>query len=63
MRITNHEIQDNGNGFSLSEARAKNSFGLKTIYERVRILNGVLSIKSKISLGTKITAKIPKKNV
>lgn len=56
-------IQDNGNGFSLSEARAKNSFGLKTIYERVRILNGVLSIKSKISLGTKITAKIPKKNV
>ncbi|WP_156112398.1 sensor histidine kinase [Lacinutrix jangbogonensis] len=52
-------IEDNGKGFDLTNAKIKNSLGLKTIYERIRILKGELTIDSKLKKGTKITAQIP----
>ena len=55
-------IQDNGKGFDASNAKKQNSLGLKTIYERIRILNGELTIDSKPYKGTTITAKLPLNN-
>ena len=55
-------IQDNGKGFDASNAKKQNSLGLKTIYERIRILNGELTIDSKPNKGTTITAKLPLNN-
>jgi signal transduction histidine kinase len=55
-------IKDNGKGFDVSKAKNKNSLGLKTIYERIRILKGELNIYSNIEKGTRIEAKIPVKN-
>ena len=52
-------IQDNGKGFDLNNAKTKNSLGLKTINERIRILKGELVIDSKLGKGTLITAQIP----
>ena len=56
-------IQDNGKGFDVINAKKKNSLGLKTIYERIRILKGELTIDSKPKQSTIITAKIPLSNV
>lgn len=50
-------ISDNGKGFNSSVF--KNSLGLKTMEERIRILKGTLSIKSRIDQGTTIIAQIP----
>ncbi|WP_034057964.1 sensor histidine kinase [Lacinutrix jangbogonensis] len=55
-------IQDNGKGFDVTRAKKQNSLGLKTIYERIRILKGELTIESKPNQGTLTTAKIPLKN-
>ena len=52
-------IEDRGKGFDLTNQKIKNSLGLKTIYERIRILKGELTIDSKLKKGTKITAQIP----
>ncbi|MBT8237107.1 MAG: sensor histidine kinase, partial [Croceitalea sp.] len=52
-------ITDNGKGFNVLNAKAKNSLGLKTLYERIHILNGDLNIDSQINKGTKITATFP----
>ncbi|WP_161804639.1 ATP-binding protein [Lacinutrix himadriensis] len=54
-------IEDNGKGFHLTHAKIKNSLGLKTIYERIRILKGELTIDSNPKKGTIITAQIPVK--
>ncbi|SHH65433.1 sensor histidine kinase [Winogradskyella jejuensis] len=53
------QIKDNGKGFDVSSARIKNSLGLKTLEERIRFLNGELTIESKNNQGTTTTAKIP----
>ncbi len=55
-------IKDNGNGFDVITAKKNNSLSLKTIYERIRILKGELTIDSKPNTGTTITAIIPIKN-
>ncbi len=55
------EITDNGKGFEVSQAQLKNSLGLKTLAERIKIIGGTLSIKSTHKKGTTITALIPKK--
>lgn len=55
-------IKDNGKGFDAINAQKQNSLGLKTIYERIRILKGELNIDSKPNKGTTITAKIPINN-
>jgi two-component sensor histidine kinase len=55
-------IQDNGKGFDATKAQKQHSLGLKTMYERIRILDGELTIDSKPNQGTIIVAKIPLKN-
>ncbi|MFK7747884.1 MAG: ATP-binding protein [Kordia sp.] len=55
-------IQDNGKGFDVSDKQKQHSLGLKTMYERIRILDGELTIDSKPNKGTIIVAKIPLKN-
>ncbi len=52
-------IEDNGCGFTNISTLRSESLGLKTMAERIRILNGTLSIYSKVGHGTKVTAKIP----
>ncbi|MDP5106644.1 MAG: histidine kinase [Polaribacter sp.] len=55
-------ISDNGKGFDVNDSKKKNSLGLKTIFERIRILEGKLSIDSKLDLGTSFIFSIPVKN-
>ncbi|MGJ8683504.1 MAG: ATP-binding protein [Nonlabens sp.] len=55
------EIRDNGTGFKVTEKEGNNSLGLKTLKERIRILNGLLSIESEPNKGSFITATIPLK--
>ncbi|KAF0139522.1 MAG: putative periplasmic ligand-binding sensor domain protein [Stygiobacter sp.] len=55
-------IEDNGKGFDLDEKEMEQKFreglGLKSISERVRLLDGVLNISSGKEKGTKITITI-----
>ncbi|MFC7358294.1 histidine kinase [Jejudonia soesokkakensis] len=51
-------IKDNGKGFEVSEKIKQNSLGLKTMTERIRILNGTLAIDSKLGKGTVLLAEI-----
>lgn len=55
-------ISDNGQGFDVNDSKKKNSLGLKTIFERIRIMNGNLSIDSKPNNGTSFIFSIPVKN-
>jgi signal transduction histidine kinase len=55
-------ISDNGKGFDVNESKKKNSLGLKTIFERIRIMKGNLSIDSTLDLGTSFIFSIPVKN-
>ena len=55
-------ISDNGKGFDVAESKNKNSLGLKTIFERIKIMKGKLSIDSKINNGTSFILSIPLKN-
>lgn len=52
-------LSDNGKGFNIDGKLMSHSLGLKTITERIKILNGTLFINSKPGNGTIITAKIP----
>jgi len=58
-------IEDNGTGFDLQEgiekASQENRLGLLGMQERVRMLNGTLSIKSAPQKGTRIFIEIPLK--
>lgn len=52
-------IQDDGVGFDLAEAKVTRGLGLSSLCERVRLINGELSIKSQQGEGTIITVKAP----
>jgi signal transduction histidine kinase len=52
-------IKDNGQGFQTNKGMLQNSLGLKTMAERIHILKGSFSIKSKKEVGTTIFVKIP----
>jgi two-component system sensor histidine kinase DegS len=54
-------IKDNGIGFDFEKIKVKlkNHFGLSVLQERVRLLDGVLNIESKVGTGTTITIYIP----
>ena len=52
-------IQDDGIGFDLAEARVTPGLGLSSLHERVRLINGELSIQSQPGKGTVITVKAP----
>ena len=52
-------VQDNGIGFDLTEARKTPGLGLSSMGERVRIIAGEFSIKSRPGEGTLITVRVP----
>ena len=55
-------IADNGKGFNLEDSKKQNTLGLKTIFERIKILEGQLSIDSQLNTGTNFILTIPVKN-
>lgn len=52
-------IEDNGNGFDISQARKEGHFGLIGLNERARLLHGTLDIASLIGSGTVIEVTVP----
>jgi PAS domain S-box-containing protein len=52
-------IEDNGEGFDLDGARKKGGLGLISIEERVRLLNGSVSIRSEPGKGSTLEILIP----
>jgi signal transduction histidine kinase len=59
--VTSVQIKDDGKGFDYEEYQKKDSkgIGLSNIYRIVKLLNGYIEIKSKISDGTEIYLSIP----
>jgi signal transduction histidine kinase/ligand-binding sensor domain-containing protein len=55
-------IEDNGKGFDVNVAKMKKGFGLKGLYERVKMLHGELIIDSHEHSGTTLKITIPLKD-
>ena len=52
-------IRDAGVGFDLEATRANRGLGLISMQERLKLLNGTLSIESQLQHGTTIRASVP----
>jgi signal transduction histidine kinase len=52
-------VNDNGHGFDTGAVGARPSLGHASMEERIRVLGGRLSIKSKSGLGTTVSAWVP----
>ncbi|WP_298514055.1 sensor histidine kinase [uncultured Kordia sp.] len=52
-------INDNGKGFDIDSKRKSISLGIKTLFERARIINASIDLESNIGKGTKLTVSIP----
>lgn len=52
-------IEDTGVGFDLEEAKGHGGLGLVSMEERVRLVNGTLSIASRKGHGTRIALSVP----
>jgi PAS domain S-box-containing protein len=55
------QVEDNGKGFDVETAlnNTRTSLGLKSIRDRVKLLNGTLTIESAPGRGSTITIKLP----
>jgi signal transduction histidine kinase len=52
-------VSDSGVGFDSEAAKASRGLGLLSMEERLRLLNGTLSIESRPQFGTTIHARVP----
>lgn len=52
-------VEDNGQGFDISQNIGSESFGLMGMRERMNLLKGEVSIKSEIGQGTRVFIKLP----
>jgi PAS domain S-box-containing protein len=52
-------VSDSGAGFDIDAAKASQGLGLISMEERLKILNGTLSIESQLHRGTTIHARVP----
>ena len=52
-------VADAGAGFDAGAPRDRASLGLRSMQERVRLVNGRLSVASKIGEGTRVQANVP----
>ncbi|MEO0330989.1 MAG: sensor histidine kinase, partial [Bacteroidota bacterium] len=52
-------VEDDGVGFDLATARAKDSLGLRSLESRAKYINGTLSIDAVLSQGTTVTIEAP----
>ena len=63
FRVESNEIyltvRDSGNGFDLAEAMRGRGLGLTSMKERLKMVNGNLSIDSQLQSGTTIQARVP----
>jgi PAS domain S-box-containing protein len=53
-------VTDSGTGFDVRGASQGKGLGLTSMRERVRLLNGTISIESKVGTGTTVHARIPR---
>ncbi|HTM39245.1 MAG TPA: MASE1 domain-containing protein [Terriglobales bacterium] len=56
-------VVDSGSGFDVGAASQGKGLGLTSMRERVRLLNGTISIVSKVGTGTAIHARIPRSEI
>jgi signal transduction histidine kinase len=59
MCVLSREIVDYGSGFDVLSASRNGSLGLVSMEERVRFVGGELDVSSKLSVGTRISVRIP----
>ena len=52
-------VEDNGDGVHLDDAVKRGGLGLISMEERVRLVNGKLTIQSQPGKGTTVTAFVP----
>ena len=52
-------VTDLGKGFDISSAMMGQGLGLKSMRERVKLMNGLLTIESEPNCGTTILARVP----
>lgn len=52
-------VTDNGTGFLTDSARATTGLGVVSMRERIRLVNGTLTLSSQPGQGTEITAVVP----
>ncbi|MEM6722378.1 MAG: ATPase, partial [Bacteroidota bacterium] len=52
-------INDNGKGFDIVSKQKSISLGIKTLFERARIIDAYIDLQSTIGKGTKLTVSIP----
>jgi signal transduction histidine kinase len=52
-------ISDTGKGFDPAEARKKGGLGLVSMEERVRLVDGSVSIKARPGHGAQVTIQMP----
>lgn len=52
-------VTDRGVGFDVHEAHEKDSLGLRSIEERVNLLDGEFAVRSKNGEGTRLEARVP----
>ena len=63
LRVTSNEIRltvcDSGSGFDVAEAMKAHGLGLVSMAERLKLVDGQLSIDSQPQRGTAICASVP----
>ncbi len=52
-------IEDDGKGFDIEEQQQQDGLGLKSIFSRVKFLDGTINFDSRIGEGSTITVEIP----
>jgi two-component system CheB/CheR fusion protein len=52
-------IEDHGKGFEVRRNRSGEGLGLLSMNERVRLVHGVLQVKSRVGHGTRIEVRVP----
>jgi len=55
----NLTVSDRGVGFDMDTARTRGGLGLISMRERVRLVNGTISMDSKPMAGTRIHVHVP----
>jgi signal transduction histidine kinase len=52
-------VQDDGVGINLDNQNNQTGHGLSNMYERVKLLNGLIDISKGVNNGTIVSEKIP----
>ncbi|MBI3894652.1 MAG: hypothetical protein HY313_01845 [Acidobacteria bacterium] len=52
-------VEDNGCGFALDQIKGKRGVGLVSMEERIRLVDGSISIRTQPGMGTTVEARIP----